>query len=161
MKRKPWRKYLLKEELKHLKEINVRTKKDFIETNEAHNKRRIGAGALEPCYQCKTIANKLGLNVAARGKLVVVPAAEELKTKYQAVRLVNNNKPRKEASSMNIGNIKCPILRRLCLCSIIVPCVLVVMVTETCQKLKFSFEAGCETFADIWEGYNGRPKGFD
>jgi hypothetical protein len=142
MKRKPWRKYLVKSELNHLKEVHVRTKKDFVELNEEHNKRRNVAGALEPCYQCKTIANKLGLDVAARGKLVVFKE--------------------KEVRSMRIADIKWPILRRSFLCAVIVPCVVVVMVMGIWEQVRKAYEAGCETFADLWEGYNGKTsKGFD
>jgi hypothetical protein len=157
MKRKPWRKYLVKAELQHLKDVHVKTKKDFIELNEAHNRRRNTIGTWEPCYQCKTIAQKLGLEVVARGKLVVVPAVEELntKTKYQAVRLVDNNKPVKEVRSMRIIDIKNPILRRLALCGFIVPCVVAVIVINTWQQFIYAIKAGYETFTELWEGYNG------
>jgi hypothetical protein len=72
MKRKPWRKKLLKSELNHLKEVHVRSKKDFVELNEAQNRQRNQHKDIEPCYQCKTIAGKLGLEVFGRGKLVRV-----------------------------------------------------------------------------------------
>lgn len=161
MKRKPWRKYLVKAELNHLKEIHVRTKKDFIEVNDGNNSRRKMTGALEPCYQCKTIALKLGLEVVARGKLVVVKE-EPVGLNFLPAKLKDNNL-KKEGGSMSIGKIKCPILRRLCLCSVIVPCVVVVTIGGIWQQLKFAYVAGCETFVELWEGYNDgkTDKGFD
>lgn len=57
-----WQDKLTKKELKHLRvDANVRTLAAFRRTFEAHEQMRNGEEfRFEPCFECKTIARKLG-----------------------------------------------------------------------------------------------------
>lgn len=96
-----WQKVLSRFERNHLKDVHVLTRKSFVEMNDSHNKDRKEAGSLEPCYHCKHIALKMGLEVHGMGKLVAVQKAVkalDVKTTWVApepVTVVDNNKPKK------------------------------------------------------------------
>lgn len=51
-----------KKEKKHLREMGIKTLTSFKETAESQKKNR-ETGCIEPCYECKFIAQKLGLPV--------------------------------------------------------------------------------------------------
>ncbi len=89
-KKPKWQKVLTNGEIQHLKGVHVLTRKSFIEMNDTHNKRRQEVAALEPCYWCKHIALKMGLEVHGMSKLVAVKTEKPV---MQAVELIDNNKP--------------------------------------------------------------------
>ena len=57
-----WQKKLTKKEMKHVKEsMDHRPTLTGIINNRAHQKEMKGEGGIEPCYECRSIAIKLGL----------------------------------------------------------------------------------------------------
>lgn len=69
---RPWKKKLTRPELQHLKDIGVDTKKSFAKMNDWHNNHRKGVRAIEPCYNCRHIALKLGMDVYSKNVLIAV-----------------------------------------------------------------------------------------
>lgn len=59
---KTWKSCLTKKELNHLKECGITTKASAIRTFKDHKKRRMES-SIEPCFECKFIANKLCFDV--------------------------------------------------------------------------------------------------
>jgi len=54
---------LNKTEKKHLKSQEIYTLRDFRSLAETHIKMRLENPKIEPCFECKNIARKLGLPV--------------------------------------------------------------------------------------------------
>jgi len=59
-KRKTWKSKLNKKELKHLKEMGITNKASWLRNLE-HQKRLRDSGGVEPCWDCRFIAEKLGM----------------------------------------------------------------------------------------------------
>jgi hypothetical protein len=56
-----WQKKLTKKQLRHIKETtDGGLLREFKRNREAHNKEK-AAGKSEPCWECRTIARRLGL----------------------------------------------------------------------------------------------------
>ncbi len=98
-KKPKWQRVLTKAEITHLKDTASITKKAFISNNAHQNNMRNEAGAHEPCYQCKTIALKLGLPVS--------PLRPE--PVRQAVMLVDNNKPKYKLGRYLLSHLLYPV----------------------------------------------------
>jgi hypothetical protein len=56
-------KSLSKTEMKHLRSQEMTTLKQFKATADAHVRMRAENPQIEPCYECKNIARKLGVPV--------------------------------------------------------------------------------------------------
>jgi hypothetical protein len=139
---KPWKKLLDASDLKHLKGINCNTKKAFSAMNDMHNIERQEDEALEPCYWCKAIAIKLDLEV----KTITKPYGSKNLNTFEI-------DDEKGGTMKPVITIKSNIIRRLILCVVFPPCVVIALVGDAVTSMYKEFNKEMlDTFKHTWKG---------
>jgi hypothetical protein len=132
---------LTKQELRHLKEVRIATKKAFVRLNKVHNNQRTQNEALEPCYWCKGIAIKLGIPVMP----ITRPYG------YRAWNTFTIDSERVKAKMKPIVHIKNRYVRRAMLCIAFVPAMAVAVIHNEIAKIPAGLRDAGGIFIAAWK----------